>query len=89
MNECLFNLNEVDDYLHLVDEVDKPLFGHVVRSKNLHSQGLGDDSNDSGEITVVTAKDVLVVGFYQVRQKAVHKRSLIHVLCDWKPGKPE
>ena len=52
------------DYLHLVDEVDKSLFGHVVGSKNLHSHGLGDDSNYSGEITVVTAKDVLVVGFY-------------------------
>ena len=73
----------------MVDEVDKSLFGEVVRCENLHSQGLGDDGNNSGEITVVAAKDVLVVGFYQVRQKAVHKRSLIHVLCDWKPGKPE
>ena len=35
-------------YLHLVDEVDKSLFGHVVRSKNLHSKSLGDDRNDSG-----------------------------------------
>ena len=35
-------------YLHLVDEVDKSLFSHVVRSKNLHSQSLGDDRNDSG-----------------------------------------
>ena len=48
----------------MIDEVDKSLFGEVVRSENLHSQGLSDDGNNSGEITVVAAKDVLVVGFY-------------------------
>ena len=69
-------------YLDLVDKVDKPQFGRVVRRKNLHCQSLGDDGNNSWKITVVTAEDVLVVRFYQIRQETVNKRSFVHILRD-------
>ena len=69
-------------YLDLVDKVDHSQFGRVVWRQDLYCQSLCDDGDDSGEITVVTAKDVLVVRFNQVCQKAVNKRSLVHILSD-------
>ena len=75
-------------YLNLLYEVDQPLLGKILRWQNFSGEGLGDDGDQLGQVGVVAAQHVMVVGLNQICQEAVHVGRLIHVLCHWQPGEP-
>ena len=52
--------------LNLLNNADYSLPGRMVWGKNLHSQGLGNDRHHSGQVAVVSTKDVWVVAFNKI-----------------------
>merc|ERR1719245_536611 len=74
--------------LNLLDQVDQPLPGDILRGQDLSGEGLGYDGYHPRQVGVVAAQHVLVVRLNQIRQKAVDVGRLVHILGNRQPREP-